>query len=92
MTIININDSINKRKGLSKKQKEMAMTVLTNELNDVMASVEILEEEMAKTAVFNELDLRALVINHMSKKLKQNPDGTIDEKLLQHVYRWYFPE
>ena len=83
---------LNERRHLTEEQKEMAMTALTNEINDVMTDMDIITEELDKTSMFGDLDLRAIAADYINKRLHCNPDGSYDEELLQHVYRWYFPE
>ncbi len=83
---------LDKHRRLTEEQKKMAETVLNNEINDVMANLEIIEEEMDRTLLFSELKLRETAVKYLSQKLKRNPDGSIDEKVLQEAYRWYFPE
>ena len=43
---------LDKHRHLTEKQKKMAEVALSNEINDVMANLEILEEEMDRTSVF----------------------------------------
>ena len=88
MAVIFLKD----RRPLTKEQKKMAETVLSNEINDVMANVEIIEEELDRTFAFQGLTLRDVVLRYLKQRVKRNPDGSIDEKVLQEVYRWYFPE
>ena len=83
---------LDKHRRLTEEQKKMAETVLNNEINDVMANLEIIEEEMDRTLLFSELKLRETAVKYLSQKLKRNTDGSIDEKVLQEAYRWYFPE
>ena len=83
---------LDKHRHLTEKQKKMAEVALSNEINDVMADLEIMEEQLEKTAVFGELNLREIALRYLGQKVKQNPDGSVDEKVLQHVYRWYFSE
>ena len=70
----------------------MAEVIMANEINDVMADLEILEEELDKTFLFSELDLRKQALEHLGRKVKQNPDGSYDEELLKRVYEYYFGE
>jgi len=83
---------LDKHRHLTKEQKKMAEVALSNEINDVMANLEIMEEEMDRTSVFGELNLREIALKYLGQKVKRNPDGSVDEKVLQHVYRWYFTE
>ena len=83
---------LDKHRHLTKEQKEMASTLLSNEINDVMADLEIMDEALSRTAVFGELNLREIALKYLGQKVKQNQDGTVDEKVLERVYRWYFPE
>ena len=83
---------LDKHRRLTKEQKEMASILLSNEINDVMADLEIIDEVLDKTFLFGDLELKDLVLDYMSRQLNRNPDGTVDEKVLERVYRWYFPE
>ena len=81
---------LNRRKKLTEEQKNVATAALENEINDVMANLEIMEEEMDRTFLFGDLSLRATAIDYMRGRLKQNPDGSYDEELLRRVYDHYF--
>ena len=83
---------LDKHRRLTEEQKKMAEVILSNEINDVMADLEIMEEQLDRTAVFGELNLREIALKYLGQKVKRNPDGGVDEKTLQEVYRWYFPE
>jgi phage gp29-like protein len=83
---------LDRRRKLTEKQKKMAEVIMANEINDVMADLEILEEELDKTFLFSELDLRKQALEYLGRKVKQNPDGSYDEKLLKRVYEHYFGE
>lgn len=77
---------------LTKEQKAAAEVMLSNEINEVMADLEIMEEELDKTSMFHGLKLRDAALTYLNQRIKHNPDGNVDEKVLQEVYRWYFPE
>ena len=83
---------LNRRRKLTEEQKRVATSLLRNEINDVMADLEILEEELDKTFLFSELDLRKQALEYLGRKVKQNPDGSYDEELLKRVYEYYFGE
>ncbi len=83
---------LDKHRRLTEEQKKMAEVILSNEINDVMANLEIMEDELDKTAIFGELNLREIALKYLGQKVKRNPDGSVDEKVLQEVYRWYFSE
>ena len=83
---------LDKHRHLTEEQKKMAEIALSTEINDVMADREIMEEELDRTSVFGELNLREIALKYLGQKVKTNPDGSVDEKVLQHVYRWYFTE
>ena len=83
---------LDKHRHLTEEQKNMAEVILSNEINDVMADLELMENQLDKTAVFGELNLREIALKYLGQKVKRNPDGSVDEKVLQHVYRWYFSE
>ena len=83
---------LNERRHLTKEQKEMAKVALENEVNEIMADLEIMEEELDKTAMFGELDLRGIASEYLQQRVKKNADGSYDEELLKRVYRWYFQE
>ena len=88
MPVIYLSD----HRPLTEEQKKMAEVILSNEINDVMANLEIMEDELDKTFLFRELDLRALALGYLNQKLKRNANGDADEKTLQEVHRWYFSE
>ncbi len=88
MPVIYLSD----HRPLTEEQKKMAEVILSNEINDVMASLEIMEDELDKTFLFREFDLRALALGYMNHKLKRNADGNVDEKILQQVYNWYYSD
>ena len=79
---------LNERRHLTKEQKEMAKVALENEINEIMADLEILD----KTAMFGELDLRGIASEYLKQRVKKNTDGCYDEELLKRIYRWYFQE
>ena len=83
---------LNRRRKLTEEQKKAATVLLANEINDVMANLEILEDELDRTFLFSELDLRKQVLEHLGRKVKQNSDGSYDEELLKRVYEYYFGE
>ena len=88
MAVIYLKD----HRPLTEEQKKMAEVILSNEINDVMANLEIMEDELDKTAMFGELNLRKIALKYLHQRVKQNPDGSVDDKVLQEVYRWYFSE
>ena len=83
---------LNRRKKLTEEQKRVATSLLHNEINDVMADLEIMEEELDKTFLFGEMSLRELAEGYIEERLKMNPDGSYDEELLKRVYEYYFGE
>ena len=83
---------LDKHRRLTEEQKKMAEVVLSNEINDVMADLEIMEDELDKTAIFGELNLREIALKYLHQRVKRNPDGSVDEKVLQQVYKWYFSD
>ena len=83
---------LNRRRKLTEEQKKAATVLLSNEVNEVMANLEILEDELDKTFLFSELDLKKQALEHLGRKVKQNPDGSYDEELLKRVYEYYFGE
>ena len=83
---------LNERKHLTQEQKEMAKAALENEVNEVMANLEIIEDELDKTVMFGELNLRRFASEYLKQRVQINTDGSYDEELLKRVYRWYFSE
>ena len=83
---------LNRRRKLTEEQKKAATVLLANEINDVMANLEILEDELDRTFLFSELDLRKQALEYLGRKVKQNSDGSYDEELLKRVYEYYFGE
>ena len=59
---------LDKHRHLTKEQKKMAEVALSNEINDVMANLEIMEEEMDRTSVFGELNLREVALKYLGQK------------------------
>ena len=83
---------LDKHRHLTEEQKKLAEIVISNEINDVMANLEIMEDELDRTFLFGELNLRAIAIDYLNQKLPRNPDGSVDEKILQEAYKWHFSE
>ena len=83
---------LDKHRRLTEEQKKMAEVILSNEINDVMADLEIMEEQLDKTSIFQGLSLRNAALSYLNQKVKHDQNGNVDEKTLQEVYRWYFPE
>ena len=79
-------------KHLTEEQREMAIATLNNEIKDVMVSIDIISEELDRTAMFKDLNMRNIAADYINQRLKFNPDGSYDEKLLQYVFEWYFPQ
>lgn len=83
---------LDKYRHLTKEQKEMATILASNEINDAMADLEILEEELSKTYLFKDFLVRELAVKHLSN-FKQNEDNTsFSKEVLAEIYRHYFPD
>ena len=54
-----------------------------------MADLEIMEDELGKTAMFAEMDLKNVAIDYINQ-LFYDSDGNISEEVLQRVYKHYF--
>ena len=77
---------------LSDKDKKAAEVILSNEINDVMADLEILEEELSGTYLFKGLGLRQCALRYL-QKYPRNKDGTsFREDILEDVFKYYFGE
>ena len=84
---------LNRRRKLTEEQKRLATVALSNEINDVMADLEILEEELDKTVLFSGMDLRKMAIGYLGEQFNLDPDDDdINEELLKRVYDHYFRE
>ena len=83
---------LDERRRLTEEQKELAKLALENEINEVMSDLEVMEEELDKTVMFGEMNLRGIALEYLKQRLQRNSDGSYDEELLKRVYRWYFPE
>ncbi|SFE17137.1 hypothetical protein [Succiniclasticum ruminis] len=83
---------LNRRRKLTEEQKRVATSLLHNEVNEVMADLEIIEDSLDRTFLFGELNLRELAEGYIEERLKTNPDGSYDEELLKRVYNHYFGE
>lgn len=83
---------LNERRRLTEEQKQMATVLAANEINDVMADLEILEEELSKTYLFKDFPVRELAVKHLSN-FKQNEDNTsFSKEVLAEIYRHYLPD
>ena len=82
---------LNQHRHLTSKQKELAKTALSNEINGVMADLKIVEEGLGKTSAFGGMNLRHIAIEYINN-LIYNPDGSFNEELLRRVYKHYFSE
>lgn len=77
---------------LSDKDRQAAEVVASNEINDVMADLEILEEELSRTYLFQGLTLRDYALRHL-QKYPRNKDGTsFNDKVLEEIFKYYFGE
>ena len=75
---------------LSDKDRKAAEVILSNEINDVMADLEILEEELDNTYLFKGMTLREHALRYLQKYPK-NKDGTsFREDILEDVFKYYF--
>jgi len=83
---------LDERRRLTEEQKQMATILASNEINDVMADLEILEEELSKTCLFKDFPVRELALKHLSK-FEQNEEHTsFSKEVLAEVYKHYFAE
>lgn len=88
MPVIYLND----HRKLTEEQRRIAVIAAENEINDVMADMEIMDEQLQRTVLFRELSLMEVCINYINN-LKMNKDGTcVDDELLKRVCEQYFPE
>jgi len=81
-----------KNTSASAEQLQMAEVLAANEINDVMADFEIIEESLQRTFLFKEFPLRQLAIRHL-QRFQQNSEKTnFSRDVLQDIYKHYFPE
>ncbi len=77
---------------LSDKEKKAAEVIASNEINDVMADLEILEEELDRTFLFKGMSLREYALRYL-RKYPRNREGTsFDEDTLEEIFKYYFGE
>jgi len=77
---------------LSEKDKKAAEVIAGNEINDVMADLEILEEELDRTYLFKGLTLREYALRYL-QKYPRNKDGTsFSNEILEEIFKYYFGE
>ena len=82
---------LNERRRLTEEQKQMATILASNEINDTLADLEIIEEALANTYLFKNFKIRELAIKHLSN-YEQNEDNTsFSKEVLAEIYRHYFP-
>jgi len=82
---------LEKHRKLTEEKKKLALLALQNEINDVEASLEMMEEELQRTMVFSKLDLVGFLREYVAK-LPRNRDGSYSEEFLKKVYESYFGE
>lgn len=76
--------------GLSEKELQTAEILASNEINEIMADLEIMEEQLERSYLFQGLNLQEYAIEHL-KKLPHNKDGTsFSNEVLSGVYQYYF--
>ena len=76
--------------GLTEKEMRAAEVMASNEINEVMADLEIVEEQLDQTYLFKGLPLQRYAIQHLQDK-PRNKDGTnFSEEVLTDLYRYYF--
>lgn len=75
---------------LSHKDRKAAEVVASNEINDVMADLEIVEEELDRTFLFKGMSLRQCALQHL-RQYPRNKSGTsFDDKTLEDIFNYYF--
>ena len=82
---------LNERRRLTEEQKQMATVLAANEINDVMADLEILEEELSKTYLFKDFPARELAVKHLSNYKQNEENSSFSKEVLAEIYRYYFP-
>lgn len=77
---------------LSEKEKKAAEVIASNEINDVMADLEILEEELDRTYLFKGMTLRDHALRYL-QKYPRNKEGTsLRDDTLEEIFKYYFGE
>ena len=75
---------------LTEKEIRAAEVMASNEINEVMADLEIVEEQLNQTYLFQGLPLRQYALQHL-KKYPQNKEGnSFSNEVLTELYRYYF--
>ena len=81
---------LDKRRRLTEEQKKMAEVALSNEINDVMADLEIMEEELDRTFLFKGLSLRECALRHLQMYPRSKDEISFNDEVLKDAYRYYF--
>jgi hypothetical protein len=78
-------------KALPESELKFAETMAATEINEIMADIEIIEEQFENTFLFKDFKIKDLAIQHL-QKFKKNKDGTsFDDSVLTDIYKFYFP-
>ena len=78
-------------KTLPESELKFAETMAATEINEIMADIEIIEEQFENTFLFKDFKIKDLAIRHL-QKFKKNKDGTsFDDSVLTDIYKFYFP-
>lgn len=83
---------IMKPPSLSDKDRKAAEVIASNEINDVMADLEILEEELDRTFLFKGLTLRDYALRHLRKYPRNNDGTSLSDETLEEIFKYYFGE
>jgi hypothetical protein len=83
---------LNERRRLTEEQKQMATVLAANEINNIMADLEILEEELDKTYLFQRLTLRDHALKYLRKYPTTHDGKSFSDEVLEEIFKYYFSE
>ena len=75
---------------LTDKDKKAAEVIASNEINDVMADLEILEEELDRTYLFKGMMLREHALRYLQKHPKNKAGDSFSDEVLEEIFKYYF--
>lgn len=75
---------------LSEESMKAAETLASNEINEIMADLEIMQDQLDQTYLFQGMNLKEYAIQHL-KQIPRNKDcSSFSDEVLAGIHRYYF--
>ena len=78
-------------KPLQESELKFAETMAATEINEIMADIEIIEEQFENTYLFKDFKIKDLAVEHLHKFSKNKDKNNFSDKVLMDIYKFYFP-